>query len=223
VLLDSPVGYWKLDEPSGLVAADSSPTGQAGAYENGPTLNVAPLINAGKAATFGGSTAVNIPWNAAFQTGAPANRITIEAWVKLASTASTPVIACQQTGSGGGDQFLFRCSAHHAEMTVWDSGDNATGYAGTAVIDDNLRHHVVGVYDGAKLITYVDGLADGAGTPLVVALETVSQPIQIGIRINNVGTRSQPFTGTIDEVALYKTALSPARIAAHYAAGIFIP
>jgi hypothetical protein len=45
VLTDSPIGYWRLGETSGNVAADSSPNGLAGTYTGGVTLGVGGAIN----------------------------------------------------------------------------------------------------------------------------------------------------------------------------------
>jgi len=221
VLADSPAGYWKLDEPSGVTAADSSGHGLDGTYTAGPTLNVSPLINAGKAATFDGSSQyVLLPSSALLN---PTAAITLECWLKIASSASNSRMMSSQTGSGGGDKFLLRRNTpHKAEVTLWDSGDNGQTYAGSVTIDDNLRHYVAATYDGATIKLYVDGVADGAGFAVVMTLESVLHTAQIACRLNSVGAFSEGFGGTLDEVAIYPTALSPARIAAHYAAGIAV-
>ncbi|MDX6199796.1 MAG: hypothetical protein QOJ79_2947, partial [Actinomycetota bacterium] len=41
VLSDAPVGYWRLGERSGAVAADSSGAGRSGSYSGGVSLGVA--------------------------------------------------------------------------------------------------------------------------------------------------------------------------------------
>lgn len=218
VLADSPAGYWKLDDAAGTTAVDSSGNGHDGTYENTPTLGVTPLITTGNAVTFNGSTQdVAIPGNAAFN---PLGAISLEAWIKT-GTAAVAVILAEQTGSGGGDKFLLRLEATHTiGLTLWDNGDNAHAYAGAVVVNNNARHHVVGTYDGATMRVYIDGAADGAGLAIGMTLESATATFQIGVRKNNIGTRSNGFAGTIDEVAIYPTALSAARVLAHYNAGI---
>lgn len=216
VLADSPVGYWKLDDATGTTAVDSSGNAHDGTYENSPTLGVSPLITTGNAVTFNGSTQdVSIPWNAAFQ---PTNRFSFEAWIK--TSAANGTIGCLFTGSGGGDLFYVALTSGKIEFDLWDSGDNGHQFLGSITLNDNVHHHVVCYYDGTKMLCSVDGALDGAGVSASITLETVSTAIQIGVRKNNVGTRSGGFAGTIDEVALYTTAPTQSRWLAHYNAGI---
>jgi len=55
ILADNPVGYWKLDESSGTIAADSSSSGYDGVY-HGVTLGVnGPFCDGTTAASFSAS------------------------------------------------------------------------------------------------------------------------------------------------------------------------
>jgi hypothetical protein len=73
---------------------------------------------------------------------------------------------------------------------------------------------VVGTYDGATQRLYVNG-SEVAGAPLTGAITVNANALDLG----SWREGSEPFNGTIDEVAVYAGALSAARVAAHYQAG----
>ena len=51
VIKDSPIGFWKLDESSGTIAADSSGCGNNGTYTGSFSSNIMPLVYGGSYAT----------------------------------------------------------------------------------------------------------------------------------------------------------------------------
>ena len=77
-------------------------------------------------------------------------------------------------------------------------------------IDTNW-HHIVATYDNATAKVYIDGVLK-ASTNSNVQLTANTQPLPIGRTTDNL----RIFGGTLDEVAVYRTALSAARIQAHY-------
>ncbi len=80
-------------------------------------------------------------------------------------------------------------------------------------IDDNVWRHYVGVYDGAQVKLYVDG---------VVALGTVTtdlpwyqiNSVAVG---NNADTTDRPFGGVVDDVRIFSRGLAASEVAALYA------
>jgi hypothetical protein len=78
---------------------------------------------------------------------------------------------------------------------------------------------VVGTYDstGTLATLYVNGTSNG--TPGTVTLsKNTTRALGIGAT-DTGGTWAQFFTGTIDDVALYNTALTAAQIQLHYTSG----
>ncbi len=74
-------------------------------------------------------------------------------------------------------------------------------------------YHIVGVSSGEGTgRIFVNG--ELVGTDAYVNGENLDQPVRIGV----ADTLCCGFTGAIDEVAIYRTQLSPTQIAAHYAA-----
>jgi hypothetical protein len=76
--------------------------------------------------------------------------------------------------------------------------------------------HVVGVFDGADAILYLDG-TEVARTALGTATtNTNTLPITLGADSDPTNPRDHIFDGTIDEVAIYDSALPGPQILAHF-------
>lgn len=84
------------------------------------------------------------------------------------------------------------------------------------VVPLNSWTHFVGTYDGASLRLYRNGI-EVASAARTEALPAGSSTYYLGRRWDAVGERW--WVGRIDEVAVYPSALTPARIQAHYGAG----
>ena len=79
-------------------------------------------------------------------------------------------------------------------------------------IDTNW-HHIVATYDNATAKVYIDGILKASATSSV-RLTANTQQLTIGRSTDN----ARIFGGTLDEVAVYPSALASARIQAHYTA-----
>ena len=75
-------------------------------------------------------------------------------------------------------------------------------------------HHLVVTKSGASVHLYQDGV-EVTGTVTNRTLTNGTAQLVLGARR---GTASAFLDGLLDEVAIYKTALTPAQVAAHYAA-----
>jgi hypothetical protein len=133
--------------------------------------------------------------------------MSVEAWFKRSSTGTADTIL--EKGSGAyklalttANRVRFRRSA------VADIVDSTI-----TITDTNTWHHVVATKNGATVKLYIDGV-DRTGTVTNSTLANSSDPVTIG---NNSTT--EYFDGYLDDVAVYNTALSAARVKAHYRAG----
>lgn len=239
VMADKPAAYYRLDEASGTLAHD-----HAGGY-NGTYTNVAlqqvnydsgffPQTDPSDfSAGFGfvsdrDNYVANIPSYLNFGTpnGGSAN-FTVEAWV-WGSSPQTNDSGIVTLGYGnGGEEFDLDVSGtgHPFRFFVRDAGGGTHLINTTNSPSDSIWHHVAGVCDqsNGKVLLYVDGVLRGtasitSGTGLLAA----TRPVSIGSRQSGSGTGYDgQFVGLIDEVALYRTALSSNQILNHYlAAGI---
>lgn len=218
VLSDNPVAFWKLDEITGTVAADSSLNGLSGTYTGGYTLGATPPANAPGAVLLNGSSGY-------VYCGAPAAlnltaAWTLEAWLYLTATPSGCGIISDVYAAGGNVLYElgFGTSVFSAASTL--AAGYYTGSAWQIVVGPSLTlntwHHVTVVYNGTTLVLYVDGVQVATATPSQ-APRAGNNGLYIGHRHDT--TASPYFPGRIASAAIYGTALSAERISAHYNAG----
>jgi len=202
------------------------------------------LSNPGGAAGYG-YTFVDVPFNAALNPQPP---FSIEFWANANSYSSdgnglTPLANFNPNDFGGGDRagWLFYLTG----SGTWEFRlGNNSGYA--AKLDANAPlaalgswQHVVATWDGTNATIYVNGKAAGS-TPASVAnwVANNQSPLRIGatpltgdsaaetadgnyyLPLSNypADSANRGWDGSVDEVAIYPSILSPATIAAHYAA-----
>lgn len=214
VLADSPLLYWRLGESSGTTAVDASGNSRNGTYNGGPTLGVTGLL------TGDSNTAVTFDGVNDYVTGAaPAttSAFTIEFWFKGSASGGQLLMTRYPSTSG---QRLFYVgvgsggAAGKVEFAVKNNAGVEASVFGATLIGAGARH-IVCTYDGSASRIYLNGSLDGTSTTVTGALASVSPALEVAAR-----TASPTFmAGTFDEVALYNTALSGARISAHYSAG----
>jgi hypothetical protein len=219
ILADSPVGYWRLGEASGTTAADASGNGYTGTY----------LPNSGGAWTGGtqGTTGVRSgePFATSVQFSAastgrvnPAGLLfnsgvaTVETWINLQPGAYNDILGfVNGHQSGVYDKRFYLGGDGTLAWYAWDGmGKSVFG----PIINTNEPHHIVGVADGTNLILYVDGAEYG---------RTACGPTYTGYTVPNffIGSGTTTASSTRQQdVAIYNTGLSAARILAHYNAGI---
>jgi Concanavalin A-like lectin/glucanases superfamily/Glycosyltransferase family 87 len=99
-------------------------------------------------------------------------------------------------------------------FNVWDRKGRVAEATSSASYNGRW-HHVVGTYDGRKVLLYVDG-AVVASAPQRRAVPSTQEPIALG-SLASGGPLT--FRGDLDEVAIYRLALGPAKIERHFFAG----
>jgi hypothetical protein len=220
VLADTPVSYWRLDETSGTTAADSKGS-SPGTYTNGPTLGQAgalPDTINNKAAAFDGvNDNVNVPYAAALNTA----QFTLEFWAKPtggAGTWRTPVNSWWERPQGVAPYKGYGIWAVNAD--TWDA---LAAYSSSYVeivgprIVLNAWVHLVETFDGTTLRLYVNGVQAASGAVTGYTANT-GAPLLIGGSDYGSGL-TEPFPGVVDDVAVYNSALTAAKIRTHYNAG----
>lgn len=222
MLADHPLVYWKMDDLSGTVMTDSSGNGNNGTYgdasTSSPTLAQTPLISTGKSVLLNGSTQT-CAWGQTIALSA-GNSTSFEAWIKTSAGAGLPMMICaDDTGPLGGRFVQFGLSTGVVRFILFDSGGGSHTALGATTVTDNTARHIVGTYDGTTMIVYVNGVSDGTLSATFTLPDAASTPVvKVGARfVSGIGF-SNFFTGNLDELAIYTSALSAARVAAHYAA-----
>jgi glucose/arabinose dehydrogenase len=213
VMQDQPAGYWRLAETSGTVAADSSGGGHPGTYVGNPTLGVPGLLtgDSDKAARFVASTAshVQIPGGSWLAGSA----LTLSAWVDVAAVPPDHegFVGLRSPNDGPNAFYILQLAGGLSLEPRFISSTGAWAELRPTITAG--RHFLVLTYDGGYLSLFVDGVLAAQATASGSIGGTVPD-LQIG------GSGAGNWhSGTVDEVAFYRKALSGARIHAQYAAG----
>jgi hypothetical protein len=211
VLADNPIGYWRFEEQAGL-AADSSGNSRDGTYMGGVTPGLFPgaLTIGGTAAAFDGATSfIDLPgvWG-----GVGMSELTIESWVNT----SDPITGTFQAILAGHDPNAF---AHFqlndvGGMGVYTDAGFVTAPIVPATPTGEWRHVVMTAKSGETKV-YVNGAQFGA--TVTAPFTNILESNNVDIGIGHMGERW--FSGLLDEVAIYDTALSGERILSHFVAG----
>ena len=213
VIKDSPVGFWPLDESSGVIAADSSGCGNNGTYVGSPASNMLPLIPSGVSGTRITNTAyITLPTSKDFYGSSVSNGLankyssdndfTLEVWISpsIQSSSETTIFADTTDGIG----------------LYWEKGDVVFKASGTeqirwAVTYTKKTIHVVGIYSVNSISLYIDGTQVATKTldPNFKFTNTAFD-LQIG------PTSDSEDSFIVDAPAVYRYGLNSTAITRHY-------
>ena len=193
------VAAYSFNEGSGSTVGDASGTGN-----NGTTSNTTWSASGkyGGALSFNGTSArVNIPNSSSLQL---TTAMTLEAWVNPSAVSS----AWRDVIYKGNDNYYLEAtsSASKPDAGLIAGGSYGDAY-GTAALPANTWSFLTETYDGATLRLYVNG-TQVAATAHAGSIATSTSQLQIG----GDSIYGQYFSGLIDEVRIYNTALSAAAI-----------
>jgi hypothetical protein len=227
ILADGPVGYWRLDETSGSVAADSSGAGHDGTYGTGWTLNQTQAISNTAVLTHQTTNDyMSVPDHADFK---PSTEITAEAWFLCTGlNGNQRIVQKSNSGDDGLRIYLNTNSTLFFQLRINNSnreisagpGDWNRGRWNTAV--DGTWHHVVGTFDGTYMRLYVDGALVATSVSYSgLTMNWTTDPISWGRKITG-DSASDHFLGYLDELSYYDYALSGSQILDHWSQGELI-
>ncbi len=220
VLADAPRAWWRLGEQSGTEMIDSSGNGHDGVYEGGATFNTRTGLVEGdednSIAFDGTSMRGRVTSAAARVTALP---LAVEFWWSGATTAVSPSQVIRQGSGVSGDGWV---------VSVVDSGASEINVFGAAKFTDLTSRRVddINATVTPKHIVYkrtatpahqiyVNGVEVSTAGPAVVA-DALADTWVMG---SPLGGTNEYLAGTLDDVAVYATDLTAARILAHYQAG----
>lgn len=227
VMSDSPLAYWRLDETSGTVAADVSGNTRTATYSaNASTLTTPGLLttSSNRAILLPGTPSSNP--NGFVRDNSFLNTSTVwtfECWLKL---GAIPV-------SGGICSFWQALDAPSVgnsapELDAIDQGGGLfkfrvmkTGVAQLFLSPTSYsygaRLYVVLRHTGTVTALFVNSVASGSASNTYGA--STGRAMSFGHSRFTSSTNYYPMNGVLDEVAIYQTALSDARILSHFQAG----
>ena len=205
------LGYWPFDNQS---ANDES--GNA----NHVTLSGEATYGAGQ---FGGALVLDGTRDFA-SNAAPSNvlkptdQFAISVWVNSQENNSEGTVLSL------GDHYAVRINANTTAQSFFDFRPDANGWlnsvgdpniAGETVANDGLWHHVVAQKTASGMELYIDGVKAASAsvdvpTILPVDYNALSQALFIGAHGN--GATASDFFGMIDEVRVFRGALTPEQV-----------
>lgn len=209
VLADSPLVYLTLDDSSGTTAVDSSGNGRNMTSANCTLAQATLMPNGTSSYDFNGTSSQISLADAAWQRP---TAMTVEAWIRPDSTTSFKAIAAKD-GAGSGWAFYVLSG----KLSLYCNGGANTG---VATLSTGTTYHVAATFDSGTVKLYINGALDQTFTSKTLT-QTSGTSLLVGVSTGSNGgaTRTFWFDGREDEFAYYGTALSGARILAHYNAG----
>jgi hypothetical protein len=159
----------------------------------------------GRALTFDGSNdRVTVPHASDLNLTAG---LTVEAWVRPSSLSSWRAVAVKERSSSLSYALYANSSGSRPTARLFTTSDLAT--SGTAQLGLSTWSHLTMTWSGSTLRLYVNGTQVSSRT-VSGSLATGTSPLRIGGRIG----ASEWFNGRIDELRVYRRALSATEITA---------
>jgi len=235
VLANSPYLYYELGETSGTTATDSSGNSYNGTYTGGYTLGQSGDSAGGTsddAVSFDGSTGYVLAPAGAEGFGADLYNCSFEFVFK--TTSATPEVLAGDAQASGkvtaqvelNENALGNATlANGVRFYIRDSAGHVVGWSFVnATVFNGSYHHLVCTFAGpTTMAIYVDGVAQTltvsttSGTISSADFGSFSPNLlTIGANDNHGTPYLAFFNGTIDEAALYPSALTAAQVTAHY-------
>jgi hypothetical protein len=235
------VGHWTFDEiastAAGTAVKDYSGNARNGTIKAGhtyfnaggagvlPTLTSDRYGNAGKALSMDKGSNVEIPYNAAFNSPA----MSFTAWIKLGEVRNNRFVGLH---SWVGYKFEVQ-DGNRPFLSMGHSGGTYDRDA-TVVIGQGAWYHLAATYTAGKMVFYVNGIMvkTWEDTPNAAAALTTAYNLVLGCDFptDQYAATTTNFDvdkkipaewggylhGSLDEVRLYKTALTGAQVTSIY-------
>jgi hypothetical protein len=145
--------------------------------------------------------------------------LTLSCWVKITGSTGSNQAFIYKDAAGAGRCYKLQLqgSTNLANFTIFNGGTAFHTYS-TSTINDGNWHHIVAVYTpSTSVVLYVDGVAETTNTSSVPAsIDNDPVPFELGRRADGVFY----LQGSLDEVAVFNTALTPANVTSIYNLGV---
>jgi hypothetical protein len=198
------VGWWRLDEGTGTVAADSSESGNDGTFVGSPQWVAAGKVKG--ALEFDGGDSIS----AAGVSEINPESLTLMTWVSFDDVDNTSV---REDYLSRGDDYAFSLHEDNADKKIHGIITSAGAWSvvdGKTVMETDIWYHTALTYDAGTdmLILYLDGEVDGELRVTTGLEHRLGGPLTLGT------FSGRDLLGKLDEVKIYDQALSQDEIKA---------
>lgn len=222
VLADGPTGYWRLNEATGTTLTDYA-GGHDGTYDlarlelgiQGP-FGIDPDKAARFTATANGVSA-SVPYT---QTLNSTGAFSLEFWARpdVPGNTQRAILGTQNRDAGRSGYAIYQGFNGAWWEAHLGTGETVMFLQGTTAPVPGRWDHVVMTWNGADFAgLYVNGRLEGSDTSGRPHRNNLALPLEIGSRFKG----SQPYAGSIDEVAFYNYALTAEQIEKHFSIAYF--
>ena len=219
VVADGAVLYFDQNPKQNLIAYNQGSAGSAANPTNTPDLAIdqagALAANDDHASYYESGARTTMPWQAALNppSGSP---FTIEFWAKPENSDNDdcPLFNRVTPGDRSGWAFFQRDAATGWNWRLYNGSGSTVGWnltGGTATLDQ--WSHVVGVWDGTTAKLYVNGVDTAAPN---TGAGGYSASTTANFSVGSYEDGATACNSFLDEIAFYPSALSGAKILAHY-------
>lgn len=215
-LLDGLIGYWPLDDgPGSTVASDVSGRGNDGTLNQLDPATAWVEGRAGTAVNIAGQGWITVANSESI--GLITDQLTVSAWVALEGTimldpGSTDVgwgtALSRQKGTSVDQHYHLALTFGERPHLFVVTADTFVQVTAPDPVARVTWVHIAGVYDGIEARMFVDGTLAGR-QPVSGSFAKDSTPVILGGNYNSAGaTPTELFPGRLDEIMLYRRALS---------------
>ena len=223
------VGIWDFDDAAAGTANDTSGLKNNGVFPGGssnPTSATNRYDQAGKAYSFDGGDYITAGSGTTID-NLITSSWTVSGWIKRNELGVSHTLAGMGDSYGAEqDRGFFLYVSVGNKATIFyrpTKGGADNGFTGNVTIDMNWHHLTFVRNKGTNLFyIYVDGVLDNSGGTASTDITAFTLTRPFGIGVSNLGSSTVgPYmNGKIDEVRMYKSALSSAQIQQLYAEGL---
>lgn len=201
------IAWWSFDDATQSIAPDQS-SNHLNAINKGAVLVEGKI---GKALEFDGKSVLQVDYQPildSFPKG-----ITVMAWMKKDSASYWNTILSREIGNGWSEYMGLAVHQNHALFSIDPDGTNYKNVKDETLIQTGTWYHLAGTFDNDTFTLYINGkLIKSENCKFSLQFQD-KNPLLIGGNSNNQNqSLVDCFKGTIDEVRIYKRALTLAEI-----------
>jgi hypothetical protein len=197
------VAWWSFDNATVTLAPDQSVHAL-----NAVNKGAIPVVGKiGKALRFDGKSVLQIDYQPIlddFRKG-----ITVMAWMKKDTISTWNTIVSREIGSGWSEYMGLAVNKNQALFSIDPDGTNYQNVTADEIIEPGVWYHLSGTFDNEIFKIYINCKLIKSGISRGPIRFSDQNPLLIGGNTNNQNqSLVDCFKGTIDEVRIYKRALT---------------